>query len=176
MTPSPSTVGLETPLSQAAETMVRDRVHRAFVDSDDGRTTGVVTTRDLMRAISEKRMSQPVSEFMSSPVFTIRASEPVSMATERLGKARVTGLVVVDDERPVGVFSQLEALSARDVARETAVEELMSPAILILSSRTPIHRAAAQAASMDARRIVVMDGDRVVGIVTGLDFARITAS
>jgi len=176
MRPPPTAASVETPLSDVAATMVRDRVHRMFIDAEDGRTTGVVTTRDLMRAISDKRMSQPVSEFMSSPVFTIRASEPVSMATERLGKARVTGLVVVDDGWPVGVFSQFEAMEARDVRRETPVEEVMSPAILLLTSRTPIQRAAAQAASMDVRRIVVMDEDEVVGIVTGLDFARITGS
>jgi len=173
---SPTTVSAETPLSQVAQLMVRDRVHRVFLDVEDGRTAGVVTTRDLMRAISDKRMSQPLAEFMSSPVFTVRASEPVSLATERLGKARVTGLVVVDEGWPVGVFSEFEAMEARDARRETPVEEVMSPAILILTSRTPVHRAAAQAASMDVRRIVVMDEGKVVGIVTGLDFARITGS
>lgn len=176
MTPSPTAVSADTPLSDVAGIMVGDRVHRVFLEDEDGHTSGIVTTRDLMRAISDKRMRQPLSGFMSSPVFTIRASEPVSMATERLGKARVTGLVVVDDDWPVGVFSQFEALDARDVERDTAVEEVMSPAILILTSRTPLHRAAAQAASMDVRRIVVMDHEEVVGIVTGLDFARIVGS
>lgn len=176
MSPSPGSVSADSPLSEAADMMVRDRTHRIYVDAEDGQTVGVVTTRDLMRAISDKRMNQPVAEFMSSPVFTVRASEPVSMATERLGKARITGLVVVDNGLPVGVFSQSEALSARQAPRETVVEEWMSPAILILPSRTPLHRAAAQAASMDVRRIVVMDENEVVGIVTGLDFARITGA
>ena len=176
MTPVPTAVSTDAPLSEVADIMIEDRVHRVFVEGEDGRTTGVVTTRDLMRAIADKRVSQPLSELMSSPVFTIRAAEPVSMATERLGKARVTGLVVVDESWPVGVFSQVEAVDARDVRRETAVEDVMSPAILILDGRTPIHRAAAQAASMDVRRIVVIDGDDTVGIVTGLDFARVVRS
>lgn len=176
MTPSLTTVPPAAPLSKVAEIMIEDRVHRVFVETEDGKTTGVVTTRDLMRAISDAKVSGPLSDFMSSPVFTIRAAEPVSLATERLGKARVTGLVVVDEGWPVGVFSQFEALDARDVRRETAVEDVMSPAILILDGRTPIHRAAAQAASMDVRRVVVVDGEETVGIVTGLDFARVIGS
>lgn len=176
MTPSPTAVSPDARLADAAEIMIGDRVHRVFIGAEGEETVGVVTTRDLMRAISDKKMSQPISEFMSSPVYTIRAEEPVSMATERLGNARVTGLVVVDEGWPVGIFSQFQALDARDVRRETAIEDVMSPAILILDARTPLHRAAAQAASMDVRRIVVTDQDETVGIVTGLDFARVIGS
>ncbi|MDX1566916.1 MAG: CBS domain-containing protein [Longimicrobiales bacterium] len=172
MTSYPTTVDAETPLSRIAEIMIDDRVHRVFVEEGD-ETVGVVTTRDLMRAISDKKVNHPLSRYMSSPVFTIRASEPVSLAAERLGKAKVTGLVVVEGKWPVGLFGQTEALEARDVRRETAVEDVMNPAILILDSETPIHRAAAQAASMEARRIVATDGPDTVGIVTGLDFARV---
>lgn len=172
MTSYPTTVSADTPLSRVAEIMVDDRVHRVFI-GDDEETVGVVTTRDLMRAIADKKVNHPLSRHMSSPVFTIRASEPISLATERLGKARVTGLVVVEGRWPVGLFSQTEALEARDVRRETAVEDVMNPAILILDSETPIHRAAAQAASLNARRIVATEGADTVGIVTGLDFARV---
>lgn len=50
-----------------------------------------------MRAVLKKRVSNPLSEYMSSPAFTVRASEPISLATERLKRARVSGLVVVDE-------------------------------------------------------------------------------
>ncbi|MEX2530727.1 MAG: CBS domain-containing protein [Gemmatimonadota bacterium] len=172
MTPDPVVVEAETPLAEAARLMLEHRIHRVFVE-EEGTAVGIVTTRDLMRAIGEKRVKEPLSTYMSSPLFTIRASEPVSLATERLEKARVTGLVVLDGEWPVGVFTQSEAMESRDVARDTAVEDVMNPAILVLDARTPLHRAAAQAGTMNARRVVVIDGNRPAGIVTGLDFARV---
>jgi CBS domain-containing protein len=171
MTPDPVTVPGDAPLAEVARLMLEHRIHRVFVE-EEGDTRGVVTTRDLMRAIREKRLSRPLREYMSSPIFSIRASEPVSLATERLEKARVTGLVVVDGDWPVGVFTQVEALEARDVSGDTDTEDVMNPAILVLDVDTPLHRAASQAAAMEARRIVVVEGDRPVGIVTGLDFAR----
>jgi len=172
MTPDPISVSADTPLSEVAALMQKHRVHRIFVD-EDGETVGLVTTRDLMHAIREKQVRYPLSDYMSSPLFTIRATEPVSMATERLEKARITGLVVVDDEWPVGIFTQVEALESREHPRDTPVEEVMNPAILVLDEHTPVFRAAAQASVMQARRVVVTRDGGPEGIVTGLDFARI---
>jgi CBS domain-containing protein len=165
------TVDLETPLDEAAAHMVKERIHRVVVTAGD-ELRGILTTRDLMRALDEKRMNHPVEAFMSSPVFTIRAEETLGLAVERLEKARVSGLVVVEDGWPVGVFTQREALEARDVRRNTAVEDVMNPRILSLAPSTKLHRAAAQALAMDVRRIVAQDGAEMVGILSGLDFAR----
>jgi signal-transduction protein with cAMP-binding, CBS, and nucleotidyltransferase domain len=167
-------VAPDTELEEVARRLVRGRTHRAVVVEGD-RPVGIVTTRDLMRALDEKRLGVPVEAFMSSPVFTIRAEEPVSLAVERLERARVTGLVVVENGWPVGIFTEVEALESRDHPRSTPVEEVMSPRILALRSDTRLHRAAAQAAATRVRRVVVQDDGQLRGILTGLDFARAVA-
>jgi predicted transcriptional regulator len=159
------------PVAVAAKQMVRERLHRVFVE-EAGRLVGVLSTNDVMRAIRDKRVKSPISEWMSSPVFTIRSEEPVSLAVERLEKAHVTGLVVVEDEWPIGLFTQREALEARDQPRNTRVEEAMSAALLALDIDTPLHRAAAQAAATRVRRIIAVRGRNMEGILTGIDFAR----
>ncbi len=171
MTESPLTFGPDEPVEAAAKAMVKNRLHRVFV-ARDGKAEGVFSTKEVMKAVEEKRYRIPVSEVMTSSVFSVRAEEPTSLAVERLEKARVTGLVVVDGEWPVGVFTQTEALEARDVARETPVEDVMSPAIICLNVETPLFRAAAQALVMNVRRIIAVDGPHMKGILTGLDFAR----
>lgn len=87
----------------------------------------------------------------------------------------MTGPVVVDEEWPAGVFTRTEALAARHEPRDTPFQDVMSVRILLLHSELPIHRAAAQAGSMDVRRSVTTRDDRPEGIVTGLDFARVVA-
>jgi CBS domain-containing protein len=158
-------------LSRAASQMVRDRVHRILVGTPEA-PEGIVTPLDLMAAIEDQELGHPVSAFMSSPVFTVRAEEPVSVAVERLARARVTGLVVVEGSWPVGVFTEVEALEARDHPRQTPVGELMSPRLLVLGPDTRMHRAAAQARATRVRRVVVQEEGRLVGILSGLDFAR----
>jgi predicted transcriptional regulator len=159
------------PLAVAAKQMVKDRLHRVFVE-EAGQLVGVLSTNDVMLAIRDKRVKSPISEWMSSPVFTIRSEEPVSLAVERLEKARVTGLAVVEDDWPIGLFTQREALEARDQPRNTPVEEAMSAALLALDLDTPLHRAAAQAAATRVRRIIAVRGRNMEGILTGIDFAR----
>ncbi len=161
-------------LVEAARLMVRHRTHRVVV-VDGAKPVGIVTTRDMMRALEEKRTNHPVETFMSHPVFTIRAEEPVSLAVERLARARVTGLVVVEDGWPVGLFTEVEALESGDLPRHTPVEQVMSPRLLALQPSTRLHRAAAQAAATRVRRVVVHDDGRLAGILTGLDFARAVA-
>jgi len=171
MTSEVVTVGSQESVSVAAKKMVESRFHRIFV-MDSGELVGVLSTKDVMLAIRDKRVNYPISQWMSSPVFTVRHNEPISLATERLAKARVTGLVVVEGDLPVGLFTNREALEARDEPRDLPVEEAMSAAMLALPVDTPLHRAAAQAAELNVRRIVAMSGGKMEGILSGIDFAR----
>ena len=163
------------PVRDAARAMCEHHVHRLFV-VDGGRPVGVVSTLDLTRAVGESRNEAPITEVMSSPVFTVKAQQPISAAVERLENAKVAGLVVLDDGWPVGVFTQVEALQARDLARETRVDEVLDPSLLCLPVETKLHRAAAQAHRLSARRVIVCRGSEVAGIVTGLDFAKLVAA
>lgn len=170
MTANPLTVDPAAPLAAAAKLMARRSVHRVFV-VEGSRLVGVVSTRDVMQTVADNQMNNPISEFMSKPLFTIRATEPISLAADRLEKARVSGLVVVDDEWPVGVFTQADALLSREMPRTTAVEEVMNPAMICVPEDSKMHRAAAQALAMHARRIIACRNREAVGILSGLDFA-----
>ena len=171
MTKTVVTVPSDATVRDAAAKMLKRRYHRTYV-VDGERLVGVFSTKEAMLAVAEARVKHPLSEYMSSPVFTVRAEEPIALATERLDKAHVTGLVVVENNWPVGVFTQRESLMSASLPRDTAVEDAMSPAMLCLQSDTAAHRAAAQAAATTVRRVIVTDKRDMVGILTGLDFAR----
>jgi CBS domain-containing protein len=171
MTEGVETVTPQTHLSEAAAVMRKRFIHRLYV-TDDDRLCGVLSTTDLLRALEEKRVNHPVGDYMSSPVFTIRDQEPLSEALERLDRGHASGLVVVEDGWPVGIFSKHEALESRDLPRSEAVGDVMSPKILVLPPSTSLHRAAAQASALGVRRVVIQEGSEVKGILSGLDFAR----
>lgn len=162
----------DAPVSEAAGRMVRDHIHRVFVGTEK-RLEGVFSTKDVMRAIEVSRIARPISDFMSTPVLTVSVLETIATATDRLTSANVAGLVVVDqDEKPVGVFTQLEALQARTLSAATPVEDAMSYAMLCLDVHTPLHRAAAYAVDTRVRRVIAVEHRRVWGLLTGIDFAR----
>ena len=171
MTREVAKVDPEATVALAAGKMVDGHVHRVVVEAE-GRPVGVLSTKDIMLAIRDKRSNTPISQWMSSPAFTVRASEPIGLATDRLERAHVSGLIVVDDGWPVGLFSQREALEARDLPRDTQVEQAMGCAMLALDIDTPLHRAAAQAADLRVRRIIGMKNETIEGILSGIDLAR----
>lgn len=174
MTRSVVCVSPDECLDEAARKMAKGRFHRVYVVRDR-KLIGVLSTRDIMLAIRDKRVSKPIGDWMSSPAFTIRCDEPISLATGRLERAGVTGLIVLDHDWPVGLFTQREALESRDESRDTPVEDVMTSAMLALETTTPLHRAAAQAAALHVRRVIAVENRRIEGILTGLDFARAAA-
>jgi CBS domain-containing protein len=176
---NPVTVCPDSPVSEAAKLMAKHHIHRVFVrdpaspDESSPIIVGVFSTKEVLAAIRDKRLSQPISDFMVHPVFTIEHSASVAIATDRLRNSHVSGLVVVDeDESPIGVFTQVEALEARELPPETQVEEVMNYAMLCLDARSPLFRAAGQAYATRARRVLAIRDRKVCGILTGIDFAR----
>jgi len=159
-------------LTEAAKLMLKEHVHRIFVASG-GKPEGVVSTRDLMRAVREKRLKTPISEIASGSVVKVNADEPIALAVDRLEVSNKHGLVVVEGDFPVGIFDQACALDARRLPPGTAVENAMNVRILILPAGMGMGRAAEQALGMNVRRILIEDDRGVTGIVGGLDFARV---
>lgn len=60
------------------------------------------------------------------------------------------GLVGLDDDVPVRLFTQLEALQPRD----TRTDEVFAPAMRCLPATTKIYRATQQAARTQVRRVI----------------------
>ncbi len=162
----------ETPLREAAREMLHRRVHRMVVRAEGGRLAGVLSTRDLMEAVRDAKAPATLGDFMTSPMLSVEALDTVGHATDLLEEAHVAGVVVLEDGRAVGLFTQTEALQARELPATTPVEEVMNYALVCLDRGMAMHRAAANALATRARRVVVVDHRRACGVVTGFDFAR----
>lgn len=165
-------VSLDAAVAEAAKLMLKNHVHRVFI-TRDGKPEGVLSTRDLMRAVREKRLKTPISEIASGSVVKCKADDPIALAVDRLDLSNKHGLVVVEGDFPVGIFDQASALESRRLPPHTAVEHAMDVRILILPGEIGMGRAAEQALSMNVRRILIENDIGVSGIVGGLDFARV---
>lgn len=163
------------PVREAAARMVQSRIHRVIVTRDE-RAVGVMSTRDMMRVVLFHHIDTPLSEVMTTPVETVAVGASIESAIARLGESNVRGLVVVDDEAPVGVFTQVEALTSRGLPpqlKRMPVEEVMSYEVISADVSAPLYRVAGQAAATRARRVLAVEAGRLRGIVTGFDLARI---
>ncbi len=159
----------------AAALMIEHKIHRVFV-TRKGRAVAVFSTRDMMRVVLFHHIETPLSQIMTTPVETIDVGDSIDAALAQLSEKNVRGLVVVDGEWPVGVFTQTEAITSRALpptVRQMPVEEVMSYEMLSLEAATPLYRVAGQAVATRARRVLVVEMGRLRGIVTGFDLAKI---
>lgn len=176
MTGEPRVIGPGAPLRQAARVMHEHGIHRLFVVDDDDALAGVISTRDLAAAVSDARVELPLSEVMTSMVVAIDSRAPLSAALELLERVHVSGLIVTDEDMPIGMFTQLDALATRDLPRGTPIDEVYDAAVVCMPVNTKLHRAATLASQLDVRRVVACRDKEAVGVISGLDFARVIAN
>ncbi len=169
-------VSPEDSVAQAAQQMVTRKIHRVFLLDGAGAPVGVFSTRDAMAAVRALRVSTPLSAVGSTRVKTVDVTATLGEGLAAL-EAGLTGVLVVDESLPVGVFGQSEAMAARDLPASTSIEQVMEPSLVLLPGRTPLFRAAAFSMSTAARRIGVVDSHHAVhAIVGGMDFCEALAA
>jgi CBS domain-containing protein len=78
------------------------------IEGDDGKVAGIVSERDLMRAIGQagpKVLEEPVSDFMTKTVITARMSDTVDQLMTEMTTRRFRHMPVVERDRLTGLVS-----------------------------------------------------------------------
>jgi CBS domain-containing protein len=99
-------VAPEDTLGQAAEAMVERGVGSAVV-SDFGRLIGILTERDLLRAVAGRTHSSEarVREWMTADPVTATVATDLGEAARTMLDQGFRHLPVVDDDRAIGIVS-----------------------------------------------------------------------
>jgi CBS domain-containing protein len=135
-----------------------------------------------------------VSDVMTENVFTATPDTPLKVVATRMLEYGVSGMPVVDGDRLLGVISETDILFKERTAPDrkgvldwlvhygedpplaklearTAGEAMTTPAVTIASGRS-VSDAAALMLELRIDRLPVVNGDRLVGIVTRTDLVR----
>jgi CBS domain-containing protein len=105
MSGEPIVVDAETPIRHAAEIM-HDRDVGDVIVTKAGELYGVLTDRDIVvRAVARGfDLAAPVSDVCTSGhIVTVGPDDPIDKARDRMRKKAVRRIIVVEDDRPVGV-------------------------------------------------------------------------
>ena len=93
-------------LRSAAERMWREQTGSLLV-IDDGRLTGIITERDLLRAVAlgADLATATIDEAMTSEVFTVPPDMPLRDAAREMAARWIRHLPVVDGSQLLGMVS-----------------------------------------------------------------------
>jgi len=152
--------------------MGQKRIKRLPI-ADDDRLVGIVTQTDLVRALTSYGLWRDVSEIMNRDVACVQTGASIAEAAEIMTRRSISCVVVLDGDKTVGILTQKDLLG-RVVAlkRDPAlvkIEEVMSSPVTAVSASYSVFSASKVMEEMNVRRLIVMRGERLCGVVTQTD-------
>lgn len=119
-----------------------------------------------------------LSEIMATPVEVAHPGDPARQVARRLIERGIGAVAVVDEQhRPLGMITDRDLVARMIVAEHPATEQLtaaevMKPGPTALPPETFMYEAMALMQSRRLKYLLVVDRDRLVGIVTPRDLMR----
>jgi CBS domain-containing protein len=160
-----------TEIREAARVMIRRRGRLAVFEC--GHLKGIITASDLIRCMPDApETSLMVDEFMTKEVVTVDEKETIARVAEILGKQRIGSVLVSRKKKLQGIFTERDLLSgflAKGKPLDVAVGGAASSPLCTAPAGISIHEAASLMASKHVRRLPLMKGGKLVGIITARD-------
>lgn len=110
-----------------------------------------------------------LGDVMSGKVISVTSEQPVNEVAQAMVQTRVGSAVVIDDPWLVGIFTERDALRAVASGADLTtmpVKEWMTQDPVTVGADTDTEEAAALMATHGFRHLPVMDGDKVIGVVS----------
>ncbi|HMK16356.1 MAG TPA: CBS domain-containing protein [Methanomicrobiales archaeon] len=122
----------------------------------------------------------PLSEVMRYPPTTIGSDATVADAALAMCREKVGSCIVLENNFPIGIITE-EDINCKVVVRdqkpsEVYVKEAMSSPLITISSGKSVGDAAKMMVKHKVRRLPVVEGQKVVGVVTVRDILSVASA
>ena len=119
-----------------------------------------------------------VSEIMTKAAVTDQSDDTLAEAARKMWKQQTGSLLVIDGDDLVGILTErdiLKAVATGSRLEETRISEVMSKDVVTVGPQTSLREAAKVMADRWIRHLPVLDGGRLVGILSQRDLAGVLA-
>jgi hypothetical protein len=98
-------------LRDASQILYKEGIRGAPVLSDDGRTLGILTTADIIKAFFEGNFEAKVSDYMKTNVITINDDDDILTAVRKMLIYNVGRLLVLErNQKVIGIVTRTDIL------------------------------------------------------------------
>jgi CBS domain-containing protein len=116
-----------------------------------------------------------IRDVMRKDVVTVDEETSVLEAAKLMGEKHLGSVVVTNDGKPTGIFTERDFLSKVILEGhelgDVSVGSYASKPLITISPNFHLKEAASIMADMKVKRLVVMDNEKLVGIFTASDLA-----
>ncbi|MCB0600692.1 MAG: CBS domain-containing protein [Saprospiraceae bacterium] len=131
-------------------------------------------------------VNAPVSDYMSYPLYSVQPEDPLKLAQDLFQEHQIHHLLVTEEDRLMGILSYgdllyllnrmdndgFEAYRNQVRLKNYKVNEIMSSKVITLQKDEPLLHALNLFLDKRINALPVMDGDKLVGIITTRDIIK----
>lgn len=116
-----------------------------------------------------------VRDIMEKNVITIPSDKTALDAAKMLKEKKISFLVIVSDDKPLGIITErdiVRKIAAEDkTASSIPLENIMSSKFRWVEPSTTVDSAVQKMLNNNIRRLVVLENEKLVGVITQTDLA-----
>ena len=186
MTQQITTLAHDSRISDAVDIIVKKKIGGLPIIDDDGVLNGIVTERDVLRVLGAERSTFTVEDVMSSSLRVTSPDCTIANVAHDMTQYRFRRLPVVSDDVLYGmitatdimkylgsreVFSRLTTGNVAEVM-ELPVRTLIGGDLFTTTPMQSINLAAREMLTRNIGALPVIEGSRLIGLVTEFDLVR----
>jgi CBS domain-containing protein len=179
-------VGLDDSLSRVAKLMIGSGVRQLPV-MEKGKIVGFITDEAVIHAVVNAEWgNNPITSIMTRAPHTMEATRSVGAVLSQIRELGISHVPILENGKLAGIISvqdileniylQPKRMGNKDVAGGRidnlgiAAKGIMSAPVITIDPKMTLHEAEKMMHKHEISCLCVVDGERLVGIVTKLDF------
>jgi len=170
MSRSLAVVSNATSLKQAAKVMTSKKSRLVVLEGS--KPIGIVTATDIVRAIHKQGSVFDPSQTVSRRIVTVTPETKVKDVVEAMKKRRVGSVIVTKGPKPIGIFTERDLVKrvlSPHKSFDTPIEGLATRELIIARDETNGKAIAGIMASSRIKRLLLLKGDEMAGVITARD-------
>ncbi len=109
-------IGPDASLAEAARVLTKNRIGALIVRGVDGALSGIISERDIVRAVAEEgaaALTLAVESRMTKDVATCEQTDTIEEIMETMTRCRFRHMPVVEDDNVIGIISIGDVVKTR---------------------------------------------------------------
>ena len=171
----------ETSLGKVAALLTEHHVHALVVAEEPDQALGIISDFDLLAgewlSVDEESLNTmrklTARDLMTSPIESVDVNTSVNEASKRMADRGIHRMLVIDQDKPVGILSVSDLvadIAAQEEIRRETVGHVMSDTFLVCREDNTVLSAARTMTQAGWRSIIVVNSEgKLRGVITGRD-------
>ncbi|MDX1441410.1 MAG: CBS domain-containing protein [Nitrosopumilaceae archaeon] len=117
-----------------------------------------------------------LKEIMDDSVLSVNSSVPAFEAAKLMENSRLGAIVVLENQSPAGIVTNKDLtmkIIAHSYPADTPLRRIMSAPLISITPQTNLKTAAELMSSRKIRKLPIIEGDEVIGMVVASEIAMV---